>query len=247
MTECPAPATSAVRLPGRRAADRRIELVAPAAVGTFAHRVAEPLADVVERPARVERVRRRHGGVERRELVHRELLRDRVASRGGDRRHDVDDDERPDPRGSRGGERDRVQAAEAHADERRRVPAEMVEQRVDVGDEVLATVAGRPVRVAVAALIEADDVVRPRERRRDLVEAVGGLRAAVQHEERRRRGRAPLEIVEAQAAEDDAAVACARHASPVAEARSVVQRASAAPGRRDRPLSRTPARANPAG
>src|SRR5262245_38318137 len=63
---------------GRSRGHAGIELVAPAAVWPFAHGVPEPLADVLQRPARVERMRALDGLVERRELLYRELRRDRA-------------------------------------------------------------------------------------------------------------------------------------------------------------------------
>src|SRR5262245_525411 len=66
--------------------DVGIELVAPPAVRAGAHRIAQALADIVERAARIERVCHRDGVVERGELLYRELLRDRVATLGRHRR-----------------------------------------------------------------------------------------------------------------------------------------------------------------
>jgi hypothetical protein len=98
--------------------------------------MAEALADVLDRAARVEAMRHLDGLVEGRELLHRELLRDRLAALRRDRRHHVDDDERAHALRMRRRERDRVEPAEAHADEARRPPAERSRSALDVADEV---------------------------------------------------------------------------------------------------------------
>src|SRR5206468_6011752 len=82
------------------------------------------------------------------------------------------------------------------------------EEGADVGHEVVAAVAarGRPVRVAVAALIEGEHVVIAGQVGRDLVPAVRGLRAAVEEQHGRLAPGAPVEEVEAEAVEGGGAV-----------------------------------------
>src|SRR5439155_1286725 len=96
----------------------------------------------------------------------------------------------------------------AERDERRALPAAVVEEGADVGHEVVAAVAalGRPVGVAVATLVEGEDVVITRQVGRDLVPAVRGLRAAVEEQHGRLASGAPVEEVEAEAVERRGAV-----------------------------------------
>src|SRR5437867_2729513 len=166
------------------AADAGIELVAPAAVGALAERVAEAGADVLRRAERIEGLGARDRLLERGEVAHLELRRDRLATRLRDGGGDVDHDQAGDPLRVRRRERDRVQAAQAERDERRALPAAVVEEGADVGHEIVAAVAalGRPVGVAVATLVEGEDVVITRQVGRDLVPAVRGLRAAVEEQ-----------------------------------------------------------------
>ena len=121
----------------------------------------------------------------------RELLRDRLPTRRRDGRHDVDDDQRAHALGCGRGEGDRVQPAEAQPTSVAVGQPRSSRTRVDVGDEVVAPVARRPVGVAVAALVEREDVVVAREVGRHLVPAVRGLRAAVEQGDGRRRRRVP--------------------------------------------------------
>src|SRR5436309_12483780 len=62
-----------------RAEDRRVELVGPAPVGSLAKGMSQSLADVLDRPAGVERLRGSHRVLEGIEVASRELARDRVA------------------------------------------------------------------------------------------------------------------------------------------------------------------------
>ena len=57
---------------------------------------------------------------------------------------------------------------------------------------------GTPARIAVAAHVDGEHVVVAGEVDGDVVEGVGVLRDAVQQNQRRLRGRAPLEVVEPQ-------------------------------------------------
>src|SRR5439155_963929 len=157
---------------------------------------------------RIEGLGARDRLLERGEVAHLELRRDRLATRLRDGGGDVDHDQAGDPLRVRRRERDRVQAAQAERDERRALPAAVVEEGADVGHEVVAAVAalGRPVGVAVAALIEGEDVVITRQVGRDLVPAVRGLRAAVEEQHGRLASRAPVEEVEAETVEGRGAV-----------------------------------------
>src|SRR5262249_34042150 len=73
--------------------------------------------------------------------------------------------------------------------------------------------ARRPLRVAVAALVERQDVVISRQIGRHLVPAVRGLRATVEQEHARPAGGAPVEEVEAQAVQARRPGAPAAHPS----------------------------------
>ena len=156
-------------------------------------------------------MRLRHRLVERRKVPDGELLADGLAPRLGHRGRHVDDDQAADARRPLCRERERVEAAQAHGDQRRRLPAEMVEEMADIAGEVVAAVACCPLGVAVSALVERDHVVVAGQVGRDLVEAVRRLRGPVEQEQRRPAARASLEAVEAQAAQNHREVAHRRH------------------------------------
>src|SRR3989454_9050676 len=219
------------------AADAGIELVAPAAVGALAERVAEAGADVLRRAERIEGLGARDRLLERGEVAHLELRRDRLAARLGDGGGDVDHDQAGDPLRVRRREGDRVQAAQAERDERRALPAAVVEEGADVGHEVVAAVAalGRPVGVAVGTLGEGEDGVVTRQGGRDLVPAVRGLRAAVEEQHGRLAPGAPVEEMEAEAVEGGGAVGGGGGHAP-----RLARRAALCPGLR---AALTPARA----
>ena len=196
-----------------RAEDRRVELVGPAPVGSLAEGMSQSLADVLDRPAGVERLRGSHRVLEGIEVASRELARDRVAPPALHRRGDVDHHEPTHGVGMRRGERDRVQPAHAERDERRSRPPSVGEKAADVVYEIRTAIhpARRPVGVPVAALVERQHVMVGGEVGSDVVPAVRGLRAAVEQQQRGPGRRSPVEEVEAETAEHRGAVARRSH------------------------------------
>src|SRR5262249_29673362 len=105
-------------------------------------------------------------------------------------------------------EGDRVETPEAECHQRCRLPAPVVEEGEHIRDEVGAGVVSgrRPVGIAVATLVESQNVVVGGQVGCDLVPTVGGLRAAVEEQEGRAAGGPPVEEVEAESTERRGAV-----------------------------------------
>src|SRR5262245_45653374 len=208
------------------AGNRRPQEVAPAHGGPRIDAAAvalvvlpHPLA-VGHTPEVVEQAAPQQGGVASRvegeRLVHEVL--DRVERRGlrregGDLpragltrlRTDVHEHEPGQPAavGARPGQG--VGPAQRHADQNEPVEPEVVDEGAEVLDVALGTVIhrGRPLAVAVAALVERDTVALRLESSADEVPRVHVEPAAVQEQHGRPASRAPVQVVEAHATEDD--------------------------------------------
>src|SRR5262249_2365197 len=98
-----------------------------------------------------------------------------------------------------------VGTAQRHADQHEPVEPEVVDESVEILDVALGTVVhrGRPLAVAVTALVEGDAVALRLEGGADEVPRVNVEPAAVQEQHQRPAARAPIHIVEAHAAKDD--------------------------------------------
>jgi hypothetical protein len=167
-------------------------------------------------------------GVGRPGLGHRLLLRsedhpvvdarhDALCAGGGDLGSDVEDDESVDPVGMGGREEVGVVAAHRQAHQDDPVQAERVEEAEDISDHQPAAVFGRPVGVAVTALVERQDPVPVVEGSGRVVPRVGVAAEPVEHHQRRGVP-APVEVVERQTVEVDLPRSGHRggHGSPLA-------------------------------
>ena len=116
-----------------------------------------------------------------------------------------------------------VEAAHRHADHDHALEVEVIEQRGEVagvGVGRVVEVVG-PLGVAVPALVEREAMELAAQRQAAQVPGARGLTAAVQEQDRRPPGRAPVEIVEAHAAEHGVAGARATTSSGELEAREL--------------------------
>ena len=195
------------------AADRRIVLVGPASLRRLAQCVAQPLLDVRPCAARIEREGSLDGFLEAQEIALCDMRADLLAAGAGHGRGDVDDHQTADALGMSAGEGERIEAAEAERRERGGAPTAIIEKRADVGDEVVTEVASprRPVGVAVAALVDGENVMVAREIGSNLVPAMRGLRASVDQQQGRVQRRSPVEVVESKVAEGRGLVARAQN------------------------------------
>ena len=103
---------------------------------------------------------------------------------------------------------ERVQRAHRLADESEPLEAEPIDEALEVGEMRLGSVMQlrRPFAVAVSALVQCETVIIGSQRETDEIPGMRGQAAAVQEDDRRAVRGAPVEVVEAHAADDDVVV-----------------------------------------
>ena len=130
---------------------------------------------------------------------------------GVDLRTDVDDDQTLDPRGVMAGEVDGHPAPERQGDQRDPVQAERLREGLEVAEQggVGVVGVGRGIGVAVTALVQRQHAVAGRQQTGFVVPGAGVPRDAVQHDDGRRRRRAPLRVVVTPSLQRDESDRCA--------------------------------------
>ena len=153
--------------------------------------------------ARAVRVVRGHALDELVEVVELDVAlherADHLGALARDLRADVDEDRGAGPLGALREQRHRDHAAHRVAHDERPLQPQLVDERERVLGHRRRRVVGvaRPLAVVVAALVDREHVVAVGEVQADEVPGVRGLVAAVEQQQRRRAGLAPLEEVEA--------------------------------------------------
>src|SRR5579884_1817502 len=181
-------AVGAVRILAQRLEPARVVFPLPGAVGLPPQIVHQAAPQDRRVAARVEFHRLLDDRLDRDGLLHRvDEVADAARSRAAHLGPGVDDDEMGEPLGLRNGKGERVDRTERHADENEPVEAELVDKAGGVaqrrGDRIIAV--GRPVGVAVAALVGRDAAVFVAQGEADKVPGMGGQRAAVEKDDRR--------------------------------------------------------------
>jgi hypothetical protein len=148
--------------------------------------------------------------VDRRELrrQHREIPDAPGARRAGRREAEIDDHEAGESLAVRLRVAQGVQRAQRLADEHEAIELEVFDPGFDVSEVRGRAVveSGRPLAVAVAALVERQAVVRRPQRRTGQIPGMRGQETAVKEEHGEAAGRPPVEIVQPQPAPDEMSV-----------------------------------------